>query len=234
MKTQAVFLAGGLVIGLIVGFLGANYVNRSAVHSNGSSGAPSASAGPAQAGSLSESEIRALIAAADAAPADFGLQAETASKLYSESLRTLNPAVMREAARLLTRVEESRRDDRVLIVFIGNVYFDIGAMAKDEDAVLTARRYYERALALQGGDAEVIADIGMTYTMTTPPDYRKALTYYVQAGAADERNERTLEGFVDAYIALGERSKADEYLGRLKAVNAGNRRLAEFEARLAK
>lgn len=95
-----------------------------------------------------------------------------------------------------------------LLVQLGNVAYDLEDWSKAIDA-------YERALKLQGGDPNVMTDLGVAYRNTG--DGQKALDMFAKALAKDPShwpaafNQAIVWG-----IDRGDKSRAKEILNRIK------------------
>lgn len=232
MEKNFISLAGGLLIGLTVGFISANYLSRQQV-GGVSAGLPTP--GQNQSASteftLTSEEISAKVKQADAAPGDLAFQRNLGLALYAYGASREDAALIGEAVRLLSRVETADRSDREVLIALGNCYFDIAYFRRDHSSFETSRKYYENALRLGPNDPNILVDLGLTFALIDPPDLRKATEFYDRALSADPRHERTLQMMTDAQIRLGQTPKAIETLLRLREVNPANPMIREFSAK---
>jgi tetratricopeptide (TPR) repeat protein len=170
----------GLVVGFGIGFVFANSVNRreteqlraelsSGVQSTQplfpAEGALAASATPAE---VSNEEMQAAIARADAEPRDIFLQRNLGQYLYLYSAQPGGAKVLPDAIRLLERAYRNDPDNYDTLVLLGNANFNL-AQATDAKRFAEARTFYEKALRVKPRDARMRIDLGLTYSTAIPP-----------------------------------------------------------------
>ena len=235
MKSQIIYLVLGALIGTIIGFMAANYMNR--LGSNSAAGtvaATAASVPDSRQNTLSPEEIKGQLEKADANPEDIAFQKALGIALYGYGAAKEDPALIGDAIRLLERAQKSDGKDRDVLVALGNSHFDIGYFTKDGGRFSKARDYYNLALEVKPGDPNVIVDVGLTYALVEPPDLPRAVEAYRLALNADPKHERTLQMITDASIRKGDVAAAREFLERLREVNAANPMIAEFTQKLSR
>ncbi len=124
---------------------------------------------------LSDQEIREKIAQADQNPENIEFQKNLAIALYSYANAKQDAALLPDIARLLERVYKKHPKDFNAIISLGNIYFDIGQINANSQAVEKSRQFYREAALIKPNDAEVITDLGATFLISKPPDNEKAI-----------------------------------------------------------
>lgn len=145
---------------------------------------------------------------ADRAHSDFDAQMNAAATFYQ--LGDYD-----KAALYLSRAIELRPRDADALTAMGDTQYDAGKFSE-------AATYYERALKERPQDPNVRTDLGNSYFKRTPPDYRRAIEHYRLSLAIDPRHEKTLQNIALAFISIGERNAASEYVNQLASVNPQN------------
>jgi Flp pilus assembly protein TadD len=244
-RTQLFYgLAAGLIVGFAAGFFFANRANRKeldqlraqAAQAQPAGAQSNAQQGPNKQGSnektsLTDDELRAVIAKADAQPNDIELQRKVGQGLYLYAARFDKPDLLPEAIRILQRAQAAAPKDYDLTVLLGNAYSDL-ARATDHTHFKEARAYYTKALAQKPDDINVRTDLGLTYYLDTPSDPRRAITEYRKSLAQDAHHEMTLQSLVYALIATGELTEAQQRLDELAQVDSANPALSDLRAQL--
>ncbi len=244
-KLKILNTLAGLVLGFAAGFYLADHLNhkefdrlhaelaqaRNASTSPDQPKNESANA-PGEKTSLTDDELRNVVAKADAKPGDTDLQRKVGQGLYLYAARFDKPALLPEAIRILKRANDAAPQDYETLVVLGNAEFDL---ARNTDAThfKTARAYYTQALARKPDDINVRTDLGLTYYFDTPSDPRRAISEYRKSLAQDAHHEMTLQNLVAALIAMGELAEAEQRLGELQKLNAANPALSDLRAQLA-
>ncbi len=182
---------------------------------------------------LSDEEIRQKIAQADQNPENIEFQKNLAIALYGYANAKQDTNLLPEVARLLERVYRKNPRDYNAIISLGQIYFDIGRIKKDPQAVEKSRKFYQKAAAIKPSDAEVKIDLGATYLLSNPPENEKAIGEFQKSLTLNPKSERALENMIRALINAGKMSQASDYLKRLKQVNSKNEAVPEFEAQLS-
>jgi tetratricopeptide (TPR) repeat protein len=242
---KILIFAAGLVLGLVVGFMLTNYLNRqeleqtrAATQPPAAAAAPSAPNAPAQAGdgnslpNLTDEELQKAVARADDAPSDAGLQRTAGQALYLYAMEKGKASILPDAARILRRAHEADPKDYNTTVLAGNASFLLARSRGDAAQLAEARRLYERALATNPDDAVVRTTLGLTYFYATPPDARRAAREYRRALEVDARNEMALQSLAAALTEAGEYEEAAVRLAELERVNSSNPELQNLRAQL--
>jgi tetratricopeptide (TPR) repeat protein len=226
-KDKIIFGVIGLAIGLVVGFLFANNVNRTSTLSNDTSGSNVASGsntflppdhppiGQTDSGAEGRAlpEVTAAIEKARNAPQDFEAQM-TAGDLYYQIQR------LDEAIEFYEKANQLRPDDNEPLIKLGNTYFDA---KRYEDA----ERTYAAVLKRTPNDVNVRTDLGLTFFLRNPRDLDRAIKEYVAALAIEPEHEITLQNLAVAYKEKGDVQNLRQTMDRLGRVNPSNPFLAQ-------
>lgn len=230
----------GLLTGLIIGYIGTNFINqtnrpaRSAGDSaatstalppdhpptGGASGATGDPAGATGGGSNSgqQPEVTAVIQQARNEPANFEAQMQAAD-LFRQ-IKRLDGAV-----EFYERAFKTRPKDFKLLVALGDTNFEMNRY--DE-----AERWYQSALKQNPNDATVRNDLGLSFYLRSPRDLDSAIAAYRGALKVDPRFEKSLQNLTQALIDKGEKAAAGETLKRLEEVNRNNEAIAPLRSQL--
>ena len=246
-KRQLVFaLAAGLVVGFAAGFFFADRANRkeldrlraeiahahNAPAPSDASKAGNSTNANTEKTSLTDDELRNVVAKADARPDDHELQRKVGQGLYLYAVQFGKPDLLPEAIRILRRAHTAAPQDYDTTVVLGNALFDL-ARATDPKRFKEARDYFTQALRQKPDDINVRTELGATYYFDTPADPRRAITEYRKSLAQDPHHEMTLQSLVAALISTGELTEAEQRLNELQNVNPTNPALSDLRAQLA-
>jgi tetratricopeptide (TPR) repeat protein len=243
-KSNILFGIIGLFAGLLISFIVTNALNRggrdvksanvsrSGAPTVGDTGRAAASPSKDASESVSEDEIRAAIAKADARPDDRALQRNFGLALYQYASQAREARWLPDAARFLKRAYEADPKDHDLAVSLANVLFDIG-QSSDPASFVEARKYYQKALEMKPDDADVRTDLGLTYYFGQPSDPQRAIVEYRKSLALDPRHEPTLQNLTSALISTGNHEEAEQRIDELQQVNPSNPALPNLRAQLA-
>lgn len=224
-KNGVMFGVLGLIAGLVIGFMGANSINRS---SAGSSVSTPADAGltagsnpalPADHPPIGTSsgdanpmagapQVMQAIEKAKQQPNDFEAQM-TAADLYYQIQRFDEAAKFYEAAAKLKPAEVEP------MVKAGNAYFD-------GEKFPEAEKWYLQALAKKPNDISVRTDLGLTFYLREPRDIERAIKEYKTSLSLDPKHEITLQNLALAYKEKGDSQNFDQTIAALRAVNPNN------------
>lgn len=237
MKKNALSLGVGVAVGIVAGFLFANYYTRTGGMDSRSTASVLSPTGPSPENSqpgqtLTPEEIKSKLDIAENRPDDTKYQKQLGLALYAYGASKGDADVIRKSMVPLSRVLDADPKDREVLVAVGNAHFDIGYISKDDGSYVTARTFYARAIALNPGDAGVLVDIGLTYALLAKPDHRAAIAEYEKALTASPDHERTLQMMVESQLSSGDKGAAGKYLARLKERNPRNPLIADFEQRV--
>jgi len=236
-KAITVAIVSGL-LGLVIGFVTANSMNRSEMNSLKSQAqtAPAADGALQKPGdfTLDPEELKAKIAQADAAPDDFDFQKSLGGALYRYATMKKDTQLLDEAARILQRAHDLKPKDYAVLVDLGNAYFDSGFFKKDPVVMKKARATYEKAIAEKPDDADVHADYALTFFLDDPPDLAHAIVEFQKALKTNPKQERAMQYLAQTYIRQGDFDKAKKTTDELRGVNANNEALALLDSQIEK
>jgi tetratricopeptide (TPR) repeat protein len=227
-KENVLFTAVGLLAGLIIGFMGANYLNKNAVPPGAVTANqlglpqdhPQVPGQPGQPGAASMQDVQSAIEAANKDPNDFNAQVR-AGELHYQIQR------FDDAIKYYTQANKIKPDDYAVIVNLGNANFDA---SKFEEA----EKWYGKALEMKPDDVSVRTDMGLTYIFRQPPDYDKAVTEFNRSLEIDPKHPQTLQNLVVAYTKKGDAQNATATLTRLEQADPGNQAIPKLKEEIGK
>jgi tetratricopeptide (TPR) repeat protein len=226
-KENTLYAVIGLLLGLIIGFTGANYLNRMggapAQSQNGPNGpgvpnSPAGQTAPAQPGGGGAAAIPQVAAALDKAknePDNFDAQKQAGMMYY----RIQN---LEQAQRYLEQANRINPEDYETKVTLGNINFDAGKY--DE-----AEKLYTAALAQKPDDVNVRTDLGLSFFFRQPRDTDRAIAEYRKALQYDPKHELTLQNLCAALKEKGDKEALAEAVKKLEEVNPKNEALAKLK-----
>jgi tetratricopeptide (TPR) repeat protein len=217
----------GLLAGLIIGYIGTNYINQSygpapaaGINSAASNNLPSdhpPTGGPAaDQGAGPQSDVTSVIDRARNEPSNFEAQME-AGKMFAQIKR------FEGALEFFERAYKVKPGDGKLLIALGDSNFDLGRYEE-------AERWYQLALKQNPKDPIVRMDLGLTYYFRTPRDLDSAITAFREALKVDPRHEKSLQNLTRALIDKGDKAGARESLKQLEQVNPVNQAIPQFRA----
>lgn len=223
-KENILFLAVGLLLGLIIGFVVTNSLNQTGMQMM-PGGTQSTGELPAgHPGDPSQPEgmqnVQATIDKARQNPDDFDAQL-AAAKIFYKIQR------FEGAIEFLKRANELKPEDYDTLVNLANAYFDAG---KYDDA----EKAYTSALEKKKDDVNVRTDLGLTFIFREKPDYDRAIKEFTASLQLDPNHVQTLQNLTVAYTKKGDAAKANETLAKLEKVDAGNAAIARLREDIGK
>jgi tetratricopeptide (TPR) repeat protein len=242
-KDSVMFGVIGLLVGLIVGFIATNWMNRSALtaapvattagaldaNANtsqlppnhppiGSNGGESTTGGTG--GALPQ--VQAAIDKAKQNPQDFEAQM-TAADMYYQIRRFDEAATYYEAA------VKIKPGDKEALVKLGDAYFDAAETASENNDQATANtrfplaeKWYTEALAKDPKDVSVRTDLGLTFFLRQPRDIDRAIKEYKASLAIDPKHEVTLQNLAIAYREQGNTAEYQKTADLLRSIDPQN------------
>ena len=234
-KQNSLFGIIGLLIGLLIGYIGANYLNGSAPVTQANSTASSSSLPdhPPTGGQGADAPANS-----GAAPSSGGAQGDVVGVIQQARNEPDNLEAQLKAADLFLQINRKegalefyeratkiKTNDFDLLVKLGNATFDL---QRYEDAA----KWYEQALNLKANDTTVRMDLGLTYYLRSPRDLDRAIEIFRVALKSNPRHEKTLQNLTRALIDKGDKGAAAESLKQLEQVNPGNPAIADLRSRL--
>lgn len=228
-KNTIAFVLVAALGGFIGGFWLANSLNRSAGLSAPPANLPTNTGAVPQADDeLSDAEINAKVAEADANPENFAFQRDLGISLYRYGAFKQRVDLLEQSTRILDRASKLKSDDFDVLVALGNGHFDIAFFRKDAAAFETARQVYRKALVLKPAEADVTTDLGITYFLQEPPDYPKAETELRKVADANPTHDRSLQFLVRVYLGQKRLEEAKATLAKLNSINSKNQAIPEL------
>ncbi|HBR58631.1 MAG TPA: hypothetical protein DEA22_14380 [Blastocatellia bacterium] len=225
-----------LIIGFAVGFFVANSINRGEVdelkRQVEQSKLASNSRNSEREAVLTEEEIRAKIAEADANPGDVRFQANLGIALYRYGSMKRDAALIREAGRLLVRANSLEENNFDVLAGLGSVNFDLAFIAGEPDKYRSSREFYQKALAIRPADSEILTTIGLTYYLSQPPDFETAKITCEKSLKINPNDERALEYIIRALVGLNRNEDAEAYFKQFRSLNPANPAISELRALL--
>lgn len=235
-KNTILFVIIALLVGFIGGFLLANSMNRAEINAIRSLGGKQTSL-PVQTNSqeptLSDAELKAKIAEADANSSNFAFQKDLGIALYRYAAMKQDVGILAESQRILERANSLDNRDFDVLVSLGHAYFDLGFSKKDGAGFQKAREIYANALQIQPDDADIQTDIGISYYWQPSPDYNKAAAQLEKVGAANPTHTRSMQYLARSYIKLKRLADAEKLTAKIKSINPNEGGLAELNSELA-
>ncbi len=217
------FLTVGLLLGLVVGYVFTDGINKKSPPSL----AKGAKAGPLKGneevppGHPSvgpdpevEKEIQLAIESGEKNQ-DYDSQLKVGSYLYQEGRGE-------QAKKYLLKANELKPAEFVPIVNLGNLHFDLGQQNRDSKMMKTAIEWYEKALKIKPDDLNINTDIGIAYTFLSPPDNKKALEYIDKSLSKDPKHLQSLYHKTRIYIETKDLKAADITFALFKEASASN------------
>lgn len=212
-KNYFFFAAGGLIVGLVIGFFTANSINRNALNQQNlvqsSQSQPnfpqqqSVSVKPSENGMMPQ--VAETLDAAKNQPDNFQAQTK-AGDMYSQIQK------FDKAAEFYEKAHQINPNDYDTIVKIGNSYFDLRQF---EDA----EKWYVQALEKNPGDLNVRTDLGTTFVERKNPDFDRAIKEFQTSLQKNPRHEPTLYNLGIAYFKKGNMEEAQKTLQQFESIN---------------
>lgn len=207
MQKHILFGIGGLFIGVVIGFFGANNLNQG--------GDPEPAVVTDSADSIAanqelpqggmQADVAETIAKAEAEPQNFALQMRTGD-MYAKIGR------FDKALEFYKKGLAVKPDDFNANVVTANALFD---SARFEEA----ETYYSKAVEINPKDINARTDLGTTFVERKEPDYDRAIKEFRSALQIDPKNGPTLYSLGIAYFRKGDAENAQKTLRQLERAN---------------
>ena len=218
----------GLVVGLVVGFVFANSVNKTSVDQPSAQNLPAANNAamppdhPPLGGNAGDAgrtapveQVMASIEKAKQQPQDFEAQM-TAGDLYYQIQR------FEDAAKYYEIAVNLKPSDAEPLIKAGNANFDAEKYEQ-------AEKWYLLALEKDPKNLSVRTDLGLTFFLRQPRDVERAIKEYKAALAIEPNHEITLQNLVLAYKETGDKTNLAATAEKLKKVNPNNPAIKKLE-----
>ncbi len=229
-KENILFGVFGLIVGLVVGFVFANSVNRTPYDPAAAQAQADNRPNPAipadhppigtQSGNSAQTsaipQVMESIERAKQQPQNYEAQM-TAADLYYQIQRFDDAAMYYEAASKLKPTEVEP------MIKTGNALFDA-------EKYELAEGWYARALEKDPKNLGVRTDYGLTFFLRTPRDLDRAIKEYKAALAIDPAHEITLQNLALAYAEAKDTENLRTTVEQLKKVNPNNPAIARLQA----
>ncbi len=221
MNKNSIFIGiGGLIIGMIIGFFGANNLNKSVESESKSVVNPALPQvnnvvvrdQHSTSGAMMP-EIAQTLDKAQNEPNNFEAQIQ-AGDLYLKIQNFTKALEFYETANKL------KPDNYEIIVKLGNVYFD-------SQQYETAETWYAKALGIKPNDVGVRTDYGITFLERNDP--ARAIQEFQTSLKTDAKHEPTLYNLGIAYIKTGDSEQAKNIARQLEQINPQGELTARFK-----
>ena len=223
----------GVLVGLIIGFTGTNYINRSSLAQQN---APTAN--PAQPQISNQvvrdqpqtggmmPQVQQTLDRAEREPNNFDAQL-AAGDMYYRIQR------FEEAAAFFEKALQIKPENYDVLVKAGNARFDAGAFTMERSGNGTeffqqAEKHYAAALAKNPVDVNVRTDLGLTFFYRQPKDIDRAIKEYRTSLETNPNHEMTLQSLARALKEKGDAADLQETLAKLEQVNPNNPALKQL------
>jgi tetratricopeptide (TPR) repeat protein len=244
VKQRISYFVVGLFVGLVAGFVVTNYLNRPEFAPGASAAAGGPGMGqpdthehedsPTGAGQqqISDDELKHIMQQVDSNPDRYEDQLMLAEYL----MRVRHQP--QDAIKYYERANALKPTELKPLVGLGDANLDAASFAQDEakrnELLAASALNYEKALAIEPDNVNLLTDMGLSYFFRTPPETDKAIAAYRRSLQVDPKHEITLVNLTVALTAKGDAQAAEETLARLQAVNPNNQKLAQLRGDLEK
>lgn len=214
----------GLVVGGVIGFWGANSLNRTgseiAAPSGNSLTVGSGSQSVQANGAGMSQDVADTLAAAEREPGNFVVQMKTGD-LYAQIGR------FEQAIEFYKRGLALRPNDKQALLVVANAYFDAGQYEVAGD-------HYAKVLEIEPGNIAARTDLGTTYVLRASPDYDRAVKEFEAALSTDPKHEPSLYNLGIAMSRKGDQAAAESVLARLESVNPSSDLIPKLKQNIAR
>ena len=207
MQGKVLFGGLGLVVGLLVGFLAANTLNRQALITAPPSptdtvfsGAPGSAAAPGG----TQVDVAQTLQKATSETNNFIAQMQ-AGDMYAQIGR------FDKAIEFYSRGVELNPANTQAHVVLANAYFDSQRFAD-------AERHYAKVLELDPKNVNARTDLGATFVERPQPDLNRAISEFRSALEIDPKSLPTIYYLGIAHLRKGDRGEAEKMLAELEKI----------------
>lgn len=232
-KENTLFAIAGLLLGVIIGFLFANSLNRNAgtpvsastVMSQNSNMPPGHPEVPASnqnspQAMMNAPEVLAAIEKAKNEPNNFEAQIKAADFYYQIERYD-------EAISLLQQANKLKPEDYEVIVQLGNTYFDSNKFEE-------AEKWYSQALSKKPEDVNVRTDLGLTFLLRNPPNYDRSILEFKHSLETDPKHIKTLQNLTVAYTRKGDAANAKATVAKIESLEPKNDTIPKLKDQINK
>ncbi len=221
MQGKMFYGAGGLLIGLVLGFFAANSLNRNAAVTASSPAAPAAGSSsvssPNQPGGM-QTDVAQTLQRAESELENFVAQMQ-AGDMFAQIGR------FDKAIEFYTKGANLNPQNAPAHIVLANAYFD---SAKFEEA----EKYYAKALELDPKNVNARTDLGATFVERATPDYQRAISEFKRALEIDPKSAPALYYLGIAHIRKGDRAEAERVLAEMEKNDPQSELVARFRQNL--
>lgn len=217
-KSNFFFGIGGVLVGLVIGFLVANNINRNAftqsqtnVHNQQF---PNQTSGDMRQ-SQQMPQIAETLEKAEKEPNNFEAQLK-AAELYVQIQK------FDKAAEFYEKANKIKPDDYETIVLVGNAYFD----AQNYE---TAEKWYLQALEKKPDDTNVRTDLGITFLERQNPNFERAIKEFQNSLTKNPKHEPSLYNLGIAYFKMGNKEELQKTIQKFEQANPNSQLLARLK-----
>jgi len=219
---QRTFLVGigGVILGMAIGFFGANALNRNDQAQSGAVPGPftgaslPGSTGGSGALSGQMPDVAATLAAAENQPQDFVAQMK-AGQMYA-AIGNFQQAIEFYKIGLALRPDDPQGN-----LVIANAYFDSGQFELAGD-------HYAKVLARDPGNIAARTDLATTWVERSQPDLDKAIAEFRAVLETEPNHEPTLYNLAIAQFRKGDKEAALNTLSDLEAAHPQSQLIAKL------
>lgn len=214
-KNNILFTIIGLLAGLVIGFMGANSLNREALTQTNSLGMTN----PNQAMSNLDHGAK------DAPPMQGGMMPDITEKLEKAKNEPNNFEAQMQAGDMYAQIRrfdkaiefydagvKLKPDDFAANIVLANSYFDARQFEN-------AEKYYAKALEINPKDVNARTDLATTLVERQNPDFDRAITEFKKSLEVNPKHEPTLYNLGVAYFRIGDKENAQKMLAQLEQAN---------------
>ena len=205
MAKHLAFGLGGLVLGVAVGFFGANAINRGSSPAETGMQAVVGDATLPQRPDEMLPDVTAMLKRAETEPQSFAVQMRTGD-MYAR-IGKFDKAVEFYSKGLALKPQDFNAN-----VVIANAYFDSGQFEK-------AAEHYSKAIEINPADNNARADLGAALLEAKPSDFDRAIREFESVLAKDPNHASSLYYLGIVHSGRGDVANAQKMLSRLEQSN---------------
>ncbi len=222
-KNNILFGIIGLIVGLVIGFWGANYLNKTSPNpSVAQNQIQNPNGVPPQAnpqGQTSQGnmlpDVQKVLDKAQNEPNNYEAQIK-AGEMYAQIQRA------DKALEFYQKAQKLKPNEFEANASLANAFFDSRQFEN-------AETYYLKALEIKSNDVNVLTDLGTTFVERNNPDFDKAIEYFNKALEIKSDHEPTLYNLGIAYLRKGEKENAQKALEKLKEATPNSQLISRLE-----
>lgn len=223
MPKHILFGLVGLILGMAIGFFGANSLNRETAVPQSTvavpqTGSPAGNSTSVPQGGM-QADVAETIAKADAEPQNFAVQMRTGD-MYAQ-IGKFDKAIEYYIRGIMLKPSDFQAN-----IVVANAYFD---SRQFEDAA----KYYEKALTVKPDDVNARTDFGTTFVERQNPDFERAIKEFRAALEIQPKHEPTLYYLGIAYFRKGDRQNASAMLAELEKANPASELIARLKQNMS-